>query len=100
MCTRRREVRRVARALRDHAQLVLALLFFCCGVHSLLYFCGAVRWTVVVVRFGGLPAGVRRKAAVVPGMLSLTELRFWAQIRRGPASVEPYGRLALVETDC
>ena len=49
----------------------------------------------MVVRFGGLPDGVRRKAAVVPGMLSLTELRFWAQVRRGPASVEPYGRLAL-----
>jgi len=46
---------------------------------------------VVVVCFGGLPDGVRRTAAVVPGMLSLTELRFYARVRRG----QPPSRLAL-----
>ena len=51
----------------------------------------------MVVRFGGLPDGVRRKAAVVPGMLSLTELRFWARepsrasLRR---AVRPFGAVS------
>ena len=48
----------------------------------------------MVVRFGGLPAGVRRKAAVVPVCSRLLSFGF------GPKSVEgqlrePYGRLAL-----
>ena len=66
--------------------------FFFLAAASILYCVLFVRWTVVVVCFGGLPDGVRWTAAVVPGLLSLTELRFYARVRRGQP---PSSRLAL-----
>ena len=85
---RRRQRARVAR------RFVITPSSFCPSFFATASILYCIFWGRPPTVAGGQPDGVRRKAAAVPGMLSLPELRFWAQIRRGPAR-RPYGRLAL-----